>query len=94
MTNIHGVHPPVGPSPVDAAGAVSPGNAPVEPMGVSDVVEISQVAKLAAQVQEIPAVRTELVERVKAEIAAGTYETPERMEVAIARLMDELFPDL
>lgn len=93
MTSIHGVHPPVGPNPVDAAGAIAPQAAKIEPVGVSDVVEISQVAKLAAQIQEIPPVRTELVERVKAEIAAGTYETPERMEVAIARLMDELFPD-
>jgi anti-sigma28 factor (negative regulator of flagellin synthesis) len=32
----------------------------------------------------------ELVERVKAEIAAGTYETPDRVEAALERLLDEM----
>ena len=35
-------------------------------------------------------VRMELVERVKAEIAAGTYETSGRMEAAMERLLDEV----
>jgi hypothetical protein len=39
----------------------------------------------------LPAVRTEVVQRVKAEIAAGTYETQDKIDVAIDRLMDELF---
>jgi negative regulator of flagellin synthesis FlgM len=61
------------------------------PAGVSDIVELSAAAQLVAKVHELPDVRTELVDRVKAEIAAGTYETPERMEIAVSRLMDELF---
>lgn len=92
MTNVNGIHP-VGPArPVEpirpAIGVARP--APAE--GISDVVEISTIAKLASKIHELPPVRTELVERVKAEIAAGTYETPERLEVAIDRLMEELFP--
>ena len=94
MTNIHGVQPPVGPRPPDAAGAISPETTRIEPTGISDVVEISDVAKLAAKVQEIPDVRTELVEQVKAEIEVGTYETPERIEIAVQRLMEELFTSL
>ena len=39
---------------------------------------------------DAPGVRTELVERVRREIAAGTYETPEKFEVALARLLDKL----
>jgi negative regulator of flagellin synthesis FlgM len=61
---------------------------------VTDVVEISTVARLAAQIQELPEVRTELVQRVKAEIAAATYETPERLDIAVNRLMDELTGNL
>jgi negative regulator of flagellin synthesis FlgM len=57
-----------------------------------DVIELSMVAQLAAKIQDLPEVRTEVVARVKEEIAAGTYETPERMEIAVDRLMDELFP--
>jgi hypothetical protein len=35
-------------------------------------------------------VRQELVERVRQEIAAGTYETPEKLEIALARLLQGL----
>jgi hypothetical protein len=34
--------------------------------------------------------RPELVERVRAEIAAGVYETHEKWEEALARLFDRL----
>ena len=92
MTNIHGIQPPAAPRPVQPTGAVPGADATVRPPDISDTVEISQVAKLAAKIQELPEVRTELVERVKAEIAAGTYETPQRIEVAVTRLTEELAP--
>ena len=90
MTHIHGVQPPMGARAVDATRAVAADSAKVQPAGISDVVEISSAAKLAAKIQEIPDVRTELVERVRNEIAAGTYETPEGLEVAVDKLMEEL----
>ncbi len=34
-----------------------------------------------------PAIRTALVERVRKEIAAGTYDTPERFEAALAKML-------
>jgi hypothetical protein len=34
--------------------------------------------------------RPDLVERVRREIAAGTYDTPEKMEAALDRLLDRL----
>lgn len=93
MTNINGVHnaavpalsqiTPAAPAPATTPAAQAP--------AIGDSVEISNVAQLAAQVQELPAVRAEVVNRVKAEIAAGTYETPEKIDVAIDRLMEELF---
>jgi hypothetical protein len=39
--------------------------------------------------EDIP-IRTELVERVRREIAAGTYDTPEKWELALDRLLDHL----
>jgi negative regulator of flagellin synthesis FlgM len=54
------------------------------------VVEISTAAKLAAKIHELPDVRADLVAQVKAEIQAGTYETPEKIDAAIDRLMDDL----
>lgn len=35
-------------------------------------------------------VRSDLVRRVRAEIAAGTYDTPERWDLALDRLLDRL----
>ncbi|MBY0527623.1 MAG: flagellar biosynthesis anti-sigma factor FlgM [Gemmataceae bacterium] len=37
-----------------------------------------------------PDVRTDLVKRVRAQIAAGTYDTPERWEAALDRLLTRL----
>ena len=34
-----------------------------------------------------PCIRYELVARVRKEIAAGTYDTPEKFDVALARLL-------
>ena len=40
-----------------------------------------------------PGIRVELVNRVRAEIAAGTYDTQERWEAALDRLLDRLEGD-
>jgi negative regulator of flagellin synthesis FlgM len=91
--HVNGVHGAAAAKPVEPAGIVPPSATPVPAPGISDVVEISQVAKLAAMVQQIPDIRVELVQRVKAEIAAGVYETPERLEIALNNLMDELLAE-
>lgn len=36
-------------------------------------------------------VRTELVERVRAEIAAGAYDTPDRFQAALERMLEKLW---
>ena len=38
-------------------------------------------------------IRDDLVRRVKAEIAAGEYETPQRLEITVNRLTEVLVPD-
>lgn len=91
MSHISGVRPTNGPFGVEPLGRASAKNAATPASGVKDTVEISLAAKLAAKVQGTEAVRTELVERVQSEIAAGTYESPERIEATIDRLMPEIF---
>lgn len=41
----------------------------------------------------LPEVRRELVERIRREIAEGAYETPEKWEAALARLLRRLEPE-
>jgi len=81
------------PKAVDPVGATPAAQHAAEATRISDAVEISSVARLAAKIHELPAVRADLVARVKGEIKTGTYETPERIELAVDRLMEELFPD-
>ena len=94
MNHVNGVQPPWAPKPVEPTDSVVPNLPAHAPGGVSDVVEISTAAALAAKVQEIPDVRADLVARVKREIEAGTYETPERIEAAVEKLLNDLFPEL
>jgi len=91
---LHGVQAVAVQKPIESAPSIS-GN-PV--CGTSDEIydaaEISTAARLARKIQDLPEIRADLVQRVKEEIAAGNYETPERVEVAVQRLMDELLLDL
>lgn len=55
-----------------------------------DRVELSQKAQLLNRLAELPDVRHDLVARVRAEIEAGTYETPEKIDKAIDGLIEDL----
>ena len=88
---VNGVNPPIPPQSVEPVTTVvrDGGSAALPPTG--DVVEISSIAKLAAQVHNIPEVRADLVAQVRAEIETGTYETQERIDLTVDRLMEEFF---
>lgn len=57
---------------------------------LSDSVEVSDHAQFLNRLRLLPEVRMEVVERVRAAIAEGTYETEERLNIAIDRLLDDL----
>lgn len=57
---------------------------------IGDAVELSDRARYLARLKQLPDVRADLVERVRSEIAAGTYETPEKIEAALERLALDL----
>ena len=56
----------------------------------SDRVDISPAAEAAIEAAEQGGIRGDLVARVRGEIAAGTYETPEKIDAALNRLLDEI----
>ncbi len=56
----------------------------------TDQVDISAEAELVSRVHDIPDVRTDRVADIRAEIDAGVYETEEKLELAIGRLLDEI----
>lgn len=58
---------------------------------VQDKLDISQdISTRPADAPGADGIRHELVNRVRAEIMAGTYDTDEKMEIALGRLLDEL----
>lgn len=62
---------------------------------LKDSVSFSEEAlRLSDAVQtnaESPRIRFDLVNRVKAEIAAGTYDTQDKMDIALERMANRLF---
>jgi negative regulator of flagellin synthesis FlgM len=58
--------------------------------GVRDQLEISPLAQLLNGIGEIPDIRYEKINEIRAQLAAGTYDTPEKLEVALDRLLDDL----
>ncbi len=58
--------------------------------GPSDQLDISPAAQAAVQASENGGIRGDLVARVRGEIAAGTYETTEKLDAALSRAFDQL----
>jgi negative regulator of flagellin synthesis FlgM len=76
-------------------------NAPHRPMNASaatsapraaevDQLDISPEADMVSRAREMSDIRQNVVSRVRAEIEAGTYETPEKLDIALGRMLDEL----
>ena len=57
-----------------------------------DQVDISPEAELVSQVNDLPEIRADRVAEIRAQIEAGTYETDEKLDVAVGRLLDEIEP--
>lgn len=55
-----------------------------------DQVEISPLGQMLDGISRLPDIRHEKVEAIRQQIAAGVYETPAKLEIALDRLIDEL----
>lgn len=55
-----------------------------------DHLEISSVGRMLEQIQDLPEIRHEKVAALRKAIASGTYDTPDRMNLALDRLLDEI----
>jgi negative regulator of flagellin synthesis FlgM len=66
----------------------------VEQVGSSrpaqDEVQISDAGRLVDLANQVPDIRQDRVNAIRQQIAAGTYETPEKLDVALNRFLDEV----
>jgi negative regulator of flagellin synthesis FlgM len=85
-SQVHGAHGVSGPhfTQRTQGSQATPANSAV------DKVEISAAAEAAVKASETGAVRTDLVNLIRSQIAAGTYDTPEKMDIAMERLLDQM----
>jgi negative regulator of flagellin synthesis FlgM len=59
------------------------------PLDTTDELHLSPAAQMASRMSEIPDIRWERVNSIKAAIADGTYMTEDKVNVAVERLLDE-----
>jgi len=92
IMQINGLSHVHGPQSISSSHATSP----VQQAGIaaeltgSDEVSISREADLLSRIGELPEVRQERIDQIRTEIAGGAYETQEKLDLAIARLLDEI----
>jgi len=87
-----------GPSQVHGAQSINPPHftqRTQSPQGTSaaqqtDRVEISQAAEAAMKATDAGGIRHDLVNQIRNQIAAGTYDTPDKMNAAVDRLLDQI----
>jgi anti-sigma28 factor (negative regulator of flagellin synthesis) len=77
------ISPPHRMTPTQGAGNVSSFR------GV-DQLDISPEADFVAQARELPEIREDRVAALKAQIQSGTYETADKLDMALSNLLDEI----
>lgn len=77
----------VGRAPASTETELKPPTAPVRH---GDSVELSDHARFLDQLNRLPDVRHNRIEELRGQIANGTYETNERLDLAIDHLIDDL----
>ncbi|MBN1394881.1 MAG: flagellar biosynthesis anti-sigma factor FlgM [Pirellulales bacterium] len=90
--HVHGPSHLHGPQPISPPHGVKPTEQMHRPDApqIADEVDISEAARLAEQIQQMPDIRGDRVEAVRRQIAEGTYETRDKLHVAVERLLDEI----
>lgn len=84
--HLHGAQP-IGPPHTSRASQPAAAN---QAGPIQDELEISDAAQLVERVRELPEIRQDRVDEIRAKIADGTYETDEKLEIALGRLLDEI----
>jgi len=84
---------PVGHTAAATLGTTRPAAAPAattdSPSRQRDQVELSTTARLLSKIGVLSGVRQDVVDRVRSELEAGTYETPEKLDAAVDALLSE-----
>ena len=64
-------------------------NAPAS-IDTTDELQLSPAAEMAGKMSDIPDIRWDRVNSIRAQIADGTYMTDDKLDTALSRLLDEI----
>ena len=84
--NLHGAQPINSPHASRVTNRLSLNEA----SAIQDELQLSEAGQLVDKVRDLPEIRQERVDQIRAAIASGTYETDEKLGVAVGRLLDEI----
>jgi negative regulator of flagellin synthesis FlgM len=70
-----------------ATGSAAGSESAAKAQRAEDEVEFSGVVTYLNRLRQLPEVRQEIVDRVKQEIAQGTYDAPEKFDAALEELL-------
>ena len=83
------LHGPQSVGPPHSSRVAKPAS-PNHPGPIQDELEISDVGRFVEQVRDLPEVRQDRINEIRAKIADGTYETDEKLDIALGRLLNEI----
>jgi flagellar biosynthesis anti-sigma factor FlgM len=85
LTSVHGAQA------INAPHSIRP-NAPpaARPAVGGDELQISSQGQILSRIADLPEVRQERIDQLRAAIADGSYESGARLETAVQRLLDEI----
>ena len=90
---IHGLGQVHGPQQIKAPHTHQPSRPVDAPRGDNiniDQLDISPEADLVSRAREVPDIRQDRVDEIRQQIASGAYESNEKLDIALSRLLDEL----
>jgi negative regulator of flagellin synthesis FlgM len=92
MMQVYGPSHLHGPQSINAphASRVTAPSAQPESSSIRDELQISDTARLMEQAQQLPDIRQDRVAAIRAQIANGAYETADKLDIAVSRLLDEI----
>ena len=85
-SQIHGAQNVNAPHAARAAGPATAAPA----SSISDRLDISEAGQIAGRLADVPDIRAERVQELRAAILNGTYETEDKLSTALDRLLDEI----
>ena len=86
--NIHGINGTQGVAPIRQTGALHKNDAARRAANPRDEMNVAVTREAAVNTKANADIRLDLVNRVRAEIAAGTYYTDEKFEIALSRMFE------